>query len=167
MLSSITVEFCVEVLKCHILICISFVYLTKQCRSQAYLNDSFYISKSFYVSEFGKVAVTLTPLESSFFRALAMLKLYTGLQYPTYLLYRRGVGWVEQLAVKHVQALRKVDEDSQAGKPLLWAQAARHADWDISFMLLSCEHLKEFMLKTNFFFKHSVKKQTSHVKILH
>jgi len=33
LLSSSTVEFCVEVLKCHILICISFVYLTKQCRS--------------------------------------------------------------------------------------------------------------------------------------
>jgi hypothetical protein len=31
LLSSLTVEFCVEVLKCHILICISFVYLTKQC----------------------------------------------------------------------------------------------------------------------------------------
>jgi hypothetical protein len=33
LLSSITVEFCVEVLKCPIWICISFVYLTKQCRS--------------------------------------------------------------------------------------------------------------------------------------
>jgi hypothetical protein len=33
LLSSITVEFCVEVLKCPILICISFVYLTKKCRS--------------------------------------------------------------------------------------------------------------------------------------
>jgi hypothetical protein len=33
LLSSITVEFCVEELKCHILICISFVYLTNKCRS--------------------------------------------------------------------------------------------------------------------------------------
>ncbi len=47
LLSSITVEFCVEVLKCHILIYISFVFLTKQYRSEAYLNESFYISKSF------------------------------------------------------------------------------------------------------------------------
>jgi hypothetical protein len=75
LLSSITVEFCVEVLKCHILICISFVYLTKQCRSKAYLYESFYISKFFYVSEFGKVAVTSTLAESSFFRTLALLKL--------------------------------------------------------------------------------------------
>jgi hypothetical protein len=34
-----------------------------------------YISKSFYVSEFGKVEVTSTPAESSFFKALVLLKL--------------------------------------------------------------------------------------------
>jgi hypothetical protein len=34
-----------------------------------------YISKSFCVSEFGKVEVTSTPAESSFFRALVLLKL--------------------------------------------------------------------------------------------
>jgi hypothetical protein len=33
LLSSITVEYCVEALKCPIVICISFVYLTKQCQS--------------------------------------------------------------------------------------------------------------------------------------
>ncbi len=33
LLSSITVEFCDEILKCPIFICISFVSLTKQCRS--------------------------------------------------------------------------------------------------------------------------------------
>jgi hypothetical protein len=32
LLSSSTVEFCGEELKCHLLTCISFVYLTKQCR---------------------------------------------------------------------------------------------------------------------------------------
>ncbi len=42
-------------LKCHLLICITFVYLTKQ-------------------SEFGKVEVTLTPAENSFFKALVLLK---------------------------------------------------------------------------------------------
>jgi hypothetical protein len=54
---------CVEVFKCHVMICSSFVYFTKKCRSQAYLNESLYIrvSKSFYVSEFGKVKVTSTP----------------------------------------------------------------------------------------------------------
>jgi hypothetical protein len=35
---------------------------------------SIYISKSFCVSEFGKVEVTSTPAESSFFRALSLLK---------------------------------------------------------------------------------------------
>jgi hypothetical protein len=34
-----------------------------------------YTSKSFCVSEFGKVEVTSTPAEISFFKALAMLKL--------------------------------------------------------------------------------------------
>jgi hypothetical protein len=33
MLSSYMVKNCVEVLKLHVWICISFVYLTKQCRS--------------------------------------------------------------------------------------------------------------------------------------
>jgi hypothetical protein len=33
LLLSSTVEFCDEELNCHLLICISFVYLTKQCRS--------------------------------------------------------------------------------------------------------------------------------------
>ncbi len=33
------------------------------------------------MSEFGKLAVTSTPAECIFFRALALLKLYTGLQY--------------------------------------------------------------------------------------
>jgi hypothetical protein len=33
MLSSYMVKNCVEVLKHHVWICISFVYLTKQCRS--------------------------------------------------------------------------------------------------------------------------------------
>ena len=37
--------------------------------------ESIYISKSFCVSEFGKVEVTSTPAESSFFKALALLKL--------------------------------------------------------------------------------------------
>jgi hypothetical protein len=32
LLSSSTVEFCGEELKCHLLICISFVYLTKQIK---------------------------------------------------------------------------------------------------------------------------------------
>ncbi len=36
------------------------------------------------MSEFGKVAVTSTPGESSFFRALALLKLYTGLHNHIY-----------------------------------------------------------------------------------
>ncbi len=41
------------------------------------MNESFYIiSASFYVSEFaGKVEVTSTPAESSFFGALALIKL--------------------------------------------------------------------------------------------
>jgi hypothetical protein len=39
------------------------------------LNESIYISKSFCVFEFGKVEVTSTPAESSFFKALALLKL--------------------------------------------------------------------------------------------
>jgi hypothetical protein len=34
------------------------------------LNESFYISKSFYVLEFGKLAVSSTPAESSFFKPL-------------------------------------------------------------------------------------------------
>ena len=75
MLSSYMVKNCVEVLKRHVWICISFVYLTKQCRSKALLNESIYISKSFCVSEFGKVEVTSTPAEISFFKALALLKL--------------------------------------------------------------------------------------------
>jgi hypothetical protein len=33
LISSSTVEYCGEELKCHLLICLSFVYLTKQCRS--------------------------------------------------------------------------------------------------------------------------------------
>ncbi len=60
--------FSVEVLKRHVWICISFVYLTKQCRSQAQLNESIYINKSFSVSEFDKVEVTSTPVEISFFK---------------------------------------------------------------------------------------------------
>ncbi len=36
---------------------------------------SIYISKSFCVSEFGKVEVTSTPAENSFFKALVLLKL--------------------------------------------------------------------------------------------
>ncbi len=36
------------------------------------------------MSEFGKVEVTSTPAESSFFRALALLKLQTGLHYHIY-----------------------------------------------------------------------------------
>jgi hypothetical protein len=35
--------------------------------------------KSFCVSEFGKMEVTSTPEECSFFKALALLKLKTGL----------------------------------------------------------------------------------------
>ncbi len=89
LLSSIIVESCVEDLKCPILICISFVYLTKQCRSQAQLNESIYICKSFRVSAFGKVQVTSTPAESSFFRALSLLKMYTGLQYYIYFDFRQ------------------------------------------------------------------------------
>ncbi len=36
---------------------------------------SIYISKSFCVSELGKVEVTSTPEENSFFKVLALLKL--------------------------------------------------------------------------------------------
>ncbi len=36
------------------------------------------------MSEFGKVTVTSTPAVSSFFRALALSKLYTGLHYHIY-----------------------------------------------------------------------------------
>ncbi len=39
------------------------------------VNESIYFSKSCSVSEFGKVEVTSTPVESSFFRALALLRL--------------------------------------------------------------------------------------------
>ncbi len=49
---------------------------------------SIYISKSFYVSEFGKLEVTSTPEESSFFRALALLKLQTGLHFHIYSEFR-------------------------------------------------------------------------------
>ncbi len=52
-----------------------FCLFNKKVSKLAYLNESFYISKSFCVSEFGKVEVTSTPAESSFFRALALLKL--------------------------------------------------------------------------------------------
>jgi hypothetical protein len=45
------------------------------------LNESIYISKSFCVSKFGKVEVTSTPTESSFFKALALLQLYIGLYF--------------------------------------------------------------------------------------
>ncbi len=38
---------------------------------------SIYISKSFCVSEFGKVEITSTPAESSFFRALALYFIIT------------------------------------------------------------------------------------------
>jgi hypothetical protein len=69
------VKNCVEVLKRHVWICISFVYLTKytkQCLSHEQLNES----KAFtFMSEFGKVEVTSTPAESSFSKALALLKL--------------------------------------------------------------------------------------------
>jgi hypothetical protein len=75
MLSSYMVKNYVEVLKCHVWTCISFVYLTKQCGSYALLNESIYISKSFFVLEFGKVEVTLTPAKISLFKALALLKL--------------------------------------------------------------------------------------------
>ncbi len=75
MFSSYMVKNCVEVLKRHVWICISFVYLTKQCQRQAQLDESIYIGKSFCVSEFGKVEATLTPAEISFFKALALLKL--------------------------------------------------------------------------------------------
>ncbi len=49
-----------------------------------------YISKSFCVSEFGKVEVTSTPAESSFFEALALLKLWTGLHYHIYSEFRHN-----------------------------------------------------------------------------
>ncbi len=75
MLSSYMVKNCVEVLKRHVWICISFVYLTKQSQSWAELNESIYISKSFCVFEFDKVEVTPTPAENSFFKALVLLKL--------------------------------------------------------------------------------------------
>ncbi len=48
-----------------------------------------YISKFFCVSEFGKVEVTSTPAESSFFKALALLKLLTVLHYHIYSEFRQ------------------------------------------------------------------------------
>ncbi len=44
-------------------------------RTACIILDNNEYSKSFYVSEFGKVAVTSRQAESSFFRALALLKL--------------------------------------------------------------------------------------------
>ncbi len=41
------------------------------------------------MSEFGQVEVTSTPAERSFFRALSLLKLYTGLQYHIYSGFRQ------------------------------------------------------------------------------
>jgi hypothetical protein len=65
---------CVQEFKCHVMICSSFVYLTKKCRCSM-LNEIIFISKSCSVSKFGKVEITSTPTERSFFMALALLKL--------------------------------------------------------------------------------------------
>ena len=51
--------------------------------------ETIYICKSCSVSELGKVEVTSTLTESSFFRALSLLKLYTGLQYHIYSEFRQ------------------------------------------------------------------------------
>jgi hypothetical protein len=72
MLSCCMVKNCVEVLKRHVWICISFAYLTNSVEVRM---EAFTLVKSFCVSEFGKVEVTSTPVESSFFKALALLKL--------------------------------------------------------------------------------------------
>ncbi len=60
------------------------------------------ISKSFRVSEFGKVEITSTPAESSFFRALSLLKLYTGLQYHIYSDFRQTSKNFEGGLPKHI-----------------------------------------------------------------
>jgi hypothetical protein len=62
-------------LKNSTVILLQFCLFNKAVSKLGKLNESSYISKSFCVSEFGKVEVTSTPAESSFFKALALLKL--------------------------------------------------------------------------------------------
>jgi hypothetical protein len=66
------------------------------------MNESIYISESFCVSEFGKVEVTSTPAENSFFRALSLLKLYVGLQYHIYSSFRQTSKNFEGGLPKHI-----------------------------------------------------------------
>jgi hypothetical protein len=68
MLSSCMVKNCVEVLKRHVWICISFVYLTKQFRSEALLNESIYISVGVWQG-----GGNFDTSENCIFKALALL----------------------------------------------------------------------------------------------
>jgi hypothetical protein len=75
MLSSYMVKNCVDVLKRHVWICVSFVYLTKQCQDRHSGMKAFTLVNPSVCRSLAKWRQLRHQRKLAFFKALALLKL--------------------------------------------------------------------------------------------